>query len=110
MKLLILALVALTFLPTNAIAHGSDEDVPATQAELKDKDILVKIEGMSCEPCVQTVKKVFGKQESVEGTYVVLEDQTLTLDTKDGQTLSDEKIRELIEWGGYDLVSIERLK
>jgi len=71
---------------------------------------MVKINGMSCEPCADTVNKVFRKEDGVANTSVSLEDQILTIDTKDDQDISDAKIKELVEWGGYDLVSIERLK
>ena len=71
-------------------------------------DIVVKVNGMVCDFCAQSLEKVFKKQESVNGIDVNLDNQTVTVDVKEGQTLSDEKIKELIEWGGYDFVSIER--
>lgn len=80
---------------------------PVTAQE-KTNDVVVKINGMVCDFCAQSLKKVFGKEDSVVDIAVSLDDQTVTIDTKDGQTISDEKIKELIEWGGYDLVSIER--
>jgi copper chaperone CopZ len=81
---------------------------PASLAADPTKDIVIKVNGMVCDFCAQSLKKVFGKEDSVNDIVVNLDDQTVTVDTKDGATLSDEKIKELIEWGGYDLVSIDR--
>lgn len=80
---------------------------PAFAAEKTD-DIVVKANGMVCDFCAQSLKKVFGKEDSVNDIAVNLDDQTITIDTKNGQTLSDEKIKELVEWGGYDFGSIKR--
>lgn len=80
---------------------------PAVADDKKD-DIIVKVDGMVCDFCAQSLGKVFGKEESVNGIDVNLDDQTVIIDTKEEQTISDEKIKELIEWGGYDLVSIDR--
>ena len=81
---------------------------PVQAQEEKTDDIVVNVSGMVCDFCAQSLEKVFGKEESVNGIAVSLDDQTVTVDTKVGQTISDEKIKELIEWGGYDLISIER--
>jgi copper chaperone CopZ len=105
MKILFLALITLSAAISYSYAYATAEYIPLT-----DKDILVTIDGMSCEPCADTINKVFRKDENVVNTSVSLEDKTLTIDTKDNQDISDAKIKELIEWGGYDLVSIERLK
>lgn len=93
----------LTILTVTLLISGA----PAL-AEDRTDDIVVKVNGMVCDFCAQSLKKVFGKEESVNDIAVDLDNQTVTVDTKEGQELSDEKIKELIEWGGYDFVSIER--
>ena len=40
--------------------------------------------------------------------HVTLDNQTAYIDVKDNQELSDSTIESVIEWGGYDLISIER--
>jgi len=77
-------------------------------AQAGEKDVVVEIKGMVCDFCAQSLKKVFGKEDSVNAIAVDLDTQTVTVDVKDGQDLSDDKIKELIEWGGYDLVGIKR--
>ena len=79
-------------------------------AQNKTNDIVIKIDGMTCIACVETMQKVFKKENSVDTVEVSLENQTITINTKEGQDISDEKIKELIEWGGYDFVSITRLE
>lgn len=96
-KLLLLAMAAL-FISTPTFAQD------------KTNDIIVKVNGMVCDFCAQSLKKVFSKEDSVNDIAVSLNDQTVTIDTKEGQDLSDAKIKELIEWGGYDLINIERIK
>jgi copper chaperone CopZ len=70
--------------------------------------ISVQIDGMTCRACVMTIEKQFGKLESVASVNADLDTQIITLAKKDSQNISDAKIKELIEWGGYDLIKIER--
>jgi copper chaperone CopZ len=77
-------------------------------AEAADRDVLVTVNGMVCDFCAQSLKKVFGKEDGVTGLSVDLDNQLVIIDMEDGASISDEKIAELIDWGGYDLVSIER--
>lgn len=91
--------LALTFiLSTMGYAHASE------------KDIVVEVNGLVCDFCAQSLEKVFGKEDGVNAIAVDLDTQTVIVDVKDGQDLSDEKIKELIEWGGYDLVGIKRVE
>lgn len=71
-------------------------------------DIVVNLTGMSCQPCADTMEKKFSKEESVEQVSATFKPQQIIIDVKDGEQLSDEKIAEIINWGGYDLVEIKR--
>lgn len=82
--------------------------LPIGAAKAFDSDITIQIDGMTCEACVQTIEKSFRKLDSIADMDVNLETQTLLIDVIDNQDVSDEKIKELIEWGGYDLISIKR--
>jgi len=86
----------------------ADEKQEAPQT-LNDTNIVLTLDGMSCEPCAHTVKKAMNKQENVIDTLVTLDDQKVQIDLKDGTNLSDEEIKEVIDWAGYDLITIERL-
>ena len=82
----------------------------ATRAETSniEHDIIVGVKGMVCDFCAQSVKKVFGKQESVQGVAIDFNAAQIIIDVKEGQTLNDEKIKELITWSGYETVNIIR--
>ncbi len=96
-----LTLLAVTFIMTMPTL------TPAFADDKKD-DIVITVEGMVCDFCAQSLKKVFNKEDSVNDIAVNLDDQTVIVDTKDNAELSDTKIKELIEWSGYDLVDIKR--
>ena len=72
-----------------------------------DHDIIANVNGMVCDFCAQSLEKVFGKEDSVNNIAVDLDTQQVIIDIKDNQDLSDEKIKELINWAGYDLISID---
>lgn len=82
--------------------------LPLSAKAADDYDILIKADGMVCDFCAQSLNKVFTKKESVESIDVDLDTSAITVNLKQGQDLTDDEIKELIEWGGYDLVSIER--
>jgi len=71
-------------------------------------DIVVNLTGMSCQPCADTMEKKFSKEESVEEVSATFEPQQIVINVKEGANLSDEKIAEIINWGGYDLIEIKR--
>jgi len=100
MKILSLALTVLfAFALNNSHAHESNQI---------DSDVVITIDGMTCEACTQTMTDVFSKEDSVKGVKSDLKIQTITVDVKDDQSLSDDAIKKHINWGGYDLISIER--
>lgn len=67
----------------------------------------VFIEGMSCGHCVGRVEKILKEQEEIKDVIVDLDDKNAIVELN--KELSDEKIKEIIEDVGYDVVSIERL-
>ncbi len=71
-------------------------------------DITVTVSGMTCEACTQTMEVKFSKEESVENVSASFETQEIIIEEKDEQKLSDEKIAEIIHWGGYELKEIKR--
>jgi len=77
-------------------------------ADTKTDDIVINVKGMVCDFCAQSLIKVFKKEDSVNDLTIDLDKQTVIVDTKKETHLSDEKIKELIEWSGYDFVSVQR--
>ena len=63
---------------------------------------------MVCSFCAQGIKKTFGKIDPVEEVKVDLGEKLVTLKLKEGQTLSDEQIKTLINDAGYDVAEVNR--
>ena len=80
---------------------------PLHAQETTPKFAVVEVKGMVCDFCAQSLKKVFGKKEAVKGIDVNLETQKVTVQFNDSQQLTNEEIKEAIDWAGYDLVNIE---
>lgn len=71
-------------------------------------EVTVKVSGMVCSMCAQGIKKKFSKLESVKEIDVDLDAKIVRLQTKDGQTVTDKQIKELITEAGYNVATIER--
>ncbi len=67
---------------------------------------VVKVNGMVCDFCAQSLEKVFMEEEGVEGLTVDLDTQEVTIGIEDGQSLSKEKIEELIVYSGYAFIGV----
>lgn len=94
MRLFTLTLTSLLFFSSNAHANS----------------IEIKVNGMVCDFCAQAIWKVFQKHEEVENIDVNLDEGTVTVNLKPGQTLTDEQLQEGITYSGYDLVSITKIE
>ena len=70
--------------------------------------VSVQITGMHCESCAKSLKKKLKKQDSVENISVDFSTQTFTIDVKDSANLTNETIKEIIDWGGYELIEVKR--
>jgi copper chaperone CopZ len=68
--------------------------------------IYVDVEGLVCDFCARALEKVFNKQDAVSGIKVDLDTKTITVDLKDGQTLTDEAVTRLITDSGYNVSAI----
>ncbi len=69
-------------------------------------DVHVSVNGLVCDFCARALEKVFGKQEAVNDIDVNLDNKIITIDFKDGQSLDDETITQLINDSGYNVESI----
>ncbi|NQZ14574.1 MAG: heavy-metal-associated domain-containing protein [Alphaproteobacteria bacterium] len=70
--------------------------------------VALKIDGMTCEPCAQTLEKKFMKEDTIEAVSVDWEEGTATLIQKQDQRIKDTTIEKIVDWSGYELVSINR--
>jgi copper chaperone CopZ len=71
-------------------------------------DIKIHVKGMVCDFCARSVEKTFSSTKVVESVNVDLDLGVIELKLKEGETLSDEKIKKLIKANGYALESIKR--
>lgn len=73
------------------------------------KSINIKVNGMVCDFCAQSVWKVFNDYDAVEDTLVDLDKAMVIVTLKEGQDLTDEQLEKAINYSGYDFVSLERI-
>ena len=68
----------------------------------------ITVNGMVCAFCAAGIEKSFGKVAAVDKTIVDLDNKLVTIITKNGQTVDDAAITEIIKDNGFDTVNIER--
>ena len=79
-------------------------------AQASDNRIYVDVNGMVCDFCARSLEKVFGKQDAVSDIDVDLNDKVVTIDLKDGMSIEDSVVSELIQDAGYSVVAIRRVE
>lgn len=67
-------------------------------------EVKVGVKGMVCAFCAQGIEKKFKAQEEVDSINVSLENKFITIKYKDGKTLPQEKISQLLKDSGYEAV------
>lgn len=72
------------------------------------EQITIKVNGMVCSMCAQGIQKKFSKLTEVKDMNVNLDTKIVSISTKNDQTVSDAKIKEIINEAGYNVQSIER--
>jgi copper chaperone CopZ len=78
------------------------------QAGHSGKHIFVTINGLVCDFCAVSMKKVFLKKPPVAGVDVNLTTKVVTIDLKPGNVLNDEEIKTGVTDAGYAVVGIKR--
>lgn len=67
-------------------------------------EVKVGVKGMVCAFCAQGIEKKFKAQEEVDSINVSLENKFITIKYKDGKSLPQEKITQLLKDSGYEAV------
>lgn len=80
----------------------------ASANHAKGAHVDLTVLGMVCEFCAESILKIFNEEESVQNLTIDFDSHLVSIDLKDGQSLSDERIKELIHYSGYDLEKIVR--
>ena len=81
---------------------------PAWASEKGQTLIDIKVNGMVCDFCAQSVWKVFYEYDAVEQVDIDLSEGLVTITLKPDTTLDDTQIDEGITHAGYDLVDIKK--
>ena len=72
--------------------------------------IRATVNGMVCGFCATGIEKTFKAQPEVKNVDVDLENKLVTIQTKQGKTLEDSKIKKLLGNAGYSVVAVARQK
>ena len=91
-------------------AHAESGETAHAEIPLSPGDVHVSVNGLVCDFCARALEKVFGKEEAVKGIDVNLDTKIITINFKEDQTLSDERIKQLITDAGYNVEGIHRVQ
>jgi cation transport ATPase len=72
--------------------------------------IKATVNGMVCGFCATGIEKTFKAQREVKTVNVNLQNKLVTIQTKEGETIDDAKLKKLIGNAGYSVVNIAREK
>lgn len=69
--------------------------------------IKANVNGMVCAFCAQGIEKKMRSLTQTQDVYVNLKQRIVAVELKDGQTLSNDKVKAIIKDAGYDVTAIE---
>lgn len=69
--------------------------------------IKANVNGMVCAFCAQGIDKKLRALSQTKDVYVNLKQRIVAVELKEGQTLANETVKDLIKDTGYDVTSIE---
>ena len=69
--------------------------------------IKANVNGMVCAFCAQGIEKKMRALSQTKDVYVNLKQRIVAVEVKDGQTLSNDTVKDLIKDAGYEVTSIE---
>lgn len=69
--------------------------------------IKANVNGMVCAFCAQGIEKKMRALTQTQDVYVNLKQRIVAVELKEGQTLSNDKVKDIIKDAGYDVTAIE---
>jgi periplasmic mercuric ion binding protein len=69
--------------------------------------IKANVNGMVCAFCAQGIEKKMRALSQTKDVYVNLKQRLVAVEVKDGQTLANDTVKDIIKKAGYDVTSIE---
>ncbi|PYK28830.1 MAG: heavy metal transporter [Verrucomicrobia bacterium] len=82
----------------------------ACTAAVSADTIKATVNGMVCSFCATGIEKTFKAQPEIKAVNVDLNHKLVTVTTKEGQTLDDKKLTQLLKNSGYSVASIQHAK
>ena len=79
----------------------------SSNVALATQTMKANVNGMVCAFCAQGIEKKMRTLSQTQDVYVNLKQRLVAVEIKDGQTLSQETVKELIKDAGYEVTSIE---
>lgn len=74
---------------------------------LATQTIKANVNGMVCAFCAQGIEKKMRALTQTQDVYVNLKQRVVAVELKDGQTLSNDKVKAIIKDAGYEVTTIE---
>jgi len=90
-----------------AVARAAPE-TPAKAEPASGEILMANVNGLVCDFCAQSIRKIVGKNDAVQKVHVDLSKGQVRVDLKPGKTLDDAALETLIRKAGYSLVSVDR--
>lgn len=120
----LLCTTVLTFLFISSLVSASDKEhkheehkhdelaqtkqVPGTEGAVCENIIKVQVNGLVCDFCARALEKVFGKRDDVSGINVDLDNGNVSIAMKNGKSIDDKTVTDLITDSGYNVVAIDK--
>ena len=83
--------------------------VVSTNLHAAQQTLRIDVDGLVCAFCAQGIEKKMKAQSATDKVFVSLEKKVVALSLKDGQDISDEKIKNEITDAGYAVRGITRV-
>ncbi len=78
-----------------------------SQAALATQTIKANVNGMVCAFCAQGIEKKMRALSQTKDVYVNLKQRIVAVELKDGQSLSNDTVKDLIKDAGYEVTRID---
>ena len=79
-----------------------------SQVAMATQSIKANVNGMVCAFCAQGIEKKMRALSQTKDVYVNLKQRLVAVEVKDGQTISDETVKDIITKAGYSVTSIAK--
>ena len=92
----------------NKLLLASITTLVFSRAAFATQTIKANVNGMVCAFCAQGIEKKMRALSQTKDVYVNLKQRLVAVEVKDGQTISDETVKEIISKAGYSVTSITK--